>query len=721
MYSYMQVLFNTSTVQPFFNHSTTPAGYSPPVFLTFILPFTVAAKRQFTITFQGLEFTNSSVLILPIVKANVAALGGRTVVLPLPPAIQAVVAFTVASLSFTSLISGASVLAGAKSVLNLLLKPNTAIRVGSYIQIKLPNFILKKGTVMISDTVGFVDIDMSSWNPLTEELTIILKPQIEIGSSVTLDVTVGGLYTPQVGVSLISNNIFYALGISPLSMPYMLGVSTVQSQFVPINVITEVVAILPSTIVFGIQTNSFNLSQMNITLATSAPFGLGDVIAVNLPVLRALNIVNNGLIIPDGYDTALFSSVNFNQSSKTLTFVMQINHISPLLLNLHALDKYLRFVSSGGSNPALESTIALTRASSSSIAARSIIPTPCIGICVAKISPVEAKAGFPSTYIVDVTFSQPFMVADILSFNLPGFTQTGIPTSPELVTYQQGGVTSSTAFLTAMFYPASQELTISVVNGSSFIATTSLHFTVELENNLALPRTGVPIGTVTDLTWITFSGYPFLTRQIVSISPVGYVNSSSIVFSSRVPGSLVKIDISLKFQGRLEIGDVITILSSGFGGAGVVYVPEGVVGHNFSITGEIGGTSAIPINKLKIKLLTPLNALTILAFSLPARAGFRLPVIGVNQTNVPSIEVQSLVSRIIGDPFKTFTSVGSLSPSSLLITYAPRVTLQQALKVTNISLIFIINCRLIIADKINVIIPNIYGITGPLGVTSNDG
>jgi hypothetical protein len=221
-------------------------------------------------------------------------------------------------------------------------------------------------------------------------------------------------------------------------MPYVLGVSTVQSQFVPINVITEVVAILPSTIIFGIQPNSFNLSQINITLATSTSFGLGDVIAVNLPVLRALNTVNNSLIIPDGYDTTLFSSVNFNQSSKTLTFVIQINHISPLLLNLHALDEYLRFVSRGGSNPAIESTISLTRASSNSIAARNIILTPCIGICTAKISPVEAKAGFPSTYTVDVTFSQPFIVTDILSFNLPGFTQTRIPISPELVTYQQG-------------------------------------------------------------------------------------------------------------------------------------------------------------------------------------------------------------------------------------------------------------------------------------------
>jgi hypothetical protein len=130
------------------------------------------------------------------------------------------------------------------------------------------------------------------------------------------------------------------------------------------------------------------------------------------------------------------------------------------------------------------------------------------------------------------------------------------------------------------------------------------------------------------------------------------------------------------------------------------------------------GTS---FNALKIKLLTPLNALAVLAFSLPARAGFRLPVTGVNETNVPSLEVQSLVSRIIGIPFQTFTKVGSLSPSSLLITYSPRVTLQQALKVTNISLSFSINCLMKISDTINVVIPNIYGITGPVGVTSNNG
>lgn len=527
-------------------------------------------------------------MILPVVTVHVAALGGRTAALPLPPAIQAVVAFTVASISFTSLTSGASVLAGTKSIMNLLLQPNTAIRVGSYIRIKLPGFILKEGSVAILDTGGLLDTVLSSWNPTTQQLTLILKPQIEVGTATTLDVTVNGLYTPLIGVSLITSNIMYALGVSPLSMPFVLGVSTVQSQFVRINVLTEVVAILPSTTIFTIHPNSFNLSQVNITLALSASFGLGDVIAVKLPVLTALSTVNNGLTIPDGYDTTLFSSVNFNQSSKTLTFVMRINHVSPLFLNLYALDKYLRFISSGGSNPAVVSTVSLTRASGSTIAARNTIPTPCIGICLATIVPNQARAGFPSTYTVDVTFSQPFLLLDTLSFILPGFFQTGIPTSPELVTYQQGGLTSSTAFLTAVFYPATETLTISVVNGSIFAPTTSLHFTVELENNLALPLTGVPVGTFTDLIWVTFSsfppsfsGYPFLSRQIVRVTPVGYVNSSIIVFTPKTPGSLVKIDISVKFQQKLEIGDVIIILSTGFGGAPVEYVPEGVVGGNY--------------------------------------------------------------------------------------------------------------------------------------------
>jgi hypothetical protein len=199
-----------------------------------------------------------------------------------------------------------------------------------------------------------------------------------------------------------------------------------------------------------------------------------------------------------------------------------------------------------------------------------------------------------------------------------------------------------------------------------------------LELKLSLPKIGIAPDSYYGLAWI-FNSVVHFTKEIVYVTPVGYITNSSIIFSPKEPGGNVNMSVSLRIQESLNSGDTITIFLLDY------TVPAGLIpdyggsslGSNLTITGSMNAG----VGLLTVVLLSPLAAKESLTFSLPSTVGIILPLVGVRGSRVPSVAVESILSPVVSIPFMEYTLVGSFYPSVLRINYTDRVSLQQSIKV----------------------------------------
>ena len=640
-----------------------------PLSVNFTMPFDLIAFSNFSITISGLSFIQGSADILgPRLSFQGTRLNmnGSLFTTFSPP--NAV--FDVPLVVNTSLFFG-NLTAGGPSEVTISLVAIDALANSSEIRLTLPNFILTttlNQIVSLSSSALITYVaNSSSVSGIT--LEILLLQSVSANSVFTCSII--GLSLPVQGLTRLT--------LPSLDFPsfsFILS-AIIISPPTPIVVFNDVTAIYQSIVSF-ITSSGRSLSSIGLSFIFNSNLSMGDSLSVYLPLLESQSI-----------SYFLMTTLLFNASWSAGMFTLDLTLLQPLptgLINLTIPATNGTFplslpMQGYYSTEAIIGSITIQQMSLGRITT-SALALPCYGVCSASATVGTPRAGYASSFFFSIVFGgQAFTSGDSLSFTLTGFDT--IPLTGSVLTSNSNSISVSWNVSTSILL---------VVALSPFPLSEMLNFSLPADQVLALPLSGIRPVNAFNVTWISGAASLITQAPVLTFQNVGAVLQSSLLISPLVPGKVSQFNISLQLVDELQAGDVWLIGLPGY------TIPSGDIPDlqcNFNVSAAaVFGT----LNTFTLRINQMIPALSIVNVFVPLSAGFVLSILGFGLGGaLPFMSIASSTSPIANTNFITFSSVGSMFPSSF--------TAQGSMLYFN----FTLQCSLEAGSKIVVSLPNIVG------------
>lgn len=642
------------------------------------MPLSINATRYFTMSIRGLKYCNSSInsdkIRLEYLSESESLV--TWIELELPSYIYNRLIFETSEMVLPS---NSSV--DNSSCISFYFVSASYIPKDYLLILSLPNFNQYSNLSTISPAFNE---SMISWDGEEHLLTLSflfgIIPQDEI------QMTVCGLrYDSLEGLTRDSNQLGYSISVN----------SSHIAAISPFSYVNPVYAITGALIDISVDSDSFNLSSLNVSFHINYPLVVGDVIQLQISFLSI------------GSNVSLSSSFSSMGSWNKTQFILSISAEYNAASGWQYINIFNTLMTlSEGLTGSSRSTISWTR--SSDYLASATVSVPCVGICLIKINPNLKKSGYIMSYDLSIRFDSIYpQVGDEIVIPLRYFT-----VNSSISTISSNNVT---ILLEGLSSEASTRLRFVYIDNQSL---SEISFTIPSSFGLKTPSNGIRYSSLlSNVSWTSIQRSKSLSYAALFIQSIGKFHYLHLNISETNPGVEANVTVIMSLLDDLHEGDIFEL-----------YLPGFVISQTTTLFDRTRATMTVfpsyreelanvdgskyfidHIARTQFLILENIPADSLIKFDVCNDV--ITPLKGVYGSSTPRIALLSSYSPINPITIANTTNIGSLYPISLSYSVSRESSNQSqylnAIKVSAVNISFMINCPLILNDSIIFPLPDL--------------
>ena len=605
-------------------------------------PFNISLQSYFGIEVVGLEYANvtGNDLVASIYGSAQWTQGYLTKSFPYPVVLPRFV------LSHTALLFSPAV-ANTLTNASFSFVSSRDILPGYFVQLILPGFDIKDiryGNESLVNDSASISHSFSVNN--ISYCRLYVRELLTAG--VRYKIVIDNLLLPESGVLANASSILLSIGISSTMMTPSQSLSYVQA--VPAISDTITLTFVGSTVQ--------NLTAILVSFECSVAVHIGDTISLYIP-----DIMSDGADLTLNSEFSTSYSVTWKEASHMIIFSVK----STLLAGVVQLQFYasngsrkLSFPVSGYPSGTIG---AITIEFRSAITTSKNFIVPCVGICTASLKALTAKAGYPTVYEFESSFSSPVKAGDEIMLELTGFRRLSNTTMVTLTSFPYPYKTS--------WHSQSSQLTVTLL--ASSVSVTQLTFSILRDQRIILPPHGISPSQYFNIS-LRSSSLGYVNNSILRISSIGIIKYIHVDVFPKILGAPVTINTTFQLSNSLEVGDTIHLYLPQYSiPTGILYMSE-----ESSLLFTAVGVSSYHTNQYPIgpidyegsvifTAIQSIPANEIITLELTPSSNIELPLIGSQSRTQPSMAVVSSRCPITTVTIQNYTRVGSLINTTFIV------------------------------------------------------